>query len=109
MTPDKVPSPLPPQCALDRSVLTRIDTNVTELTEKFNHLVDINGPISSIKERMALVEASVLSVHQRVDDTEVDIDVIRGQANSLAVKVGTVSALFSGGLVTAIMHFLGDG
>ena len=107
MTPDKVPSPLPPQCALDRSVLARIDTNVTELTEKFNHLVDIDGPISGIKERMALVEASVISVHGRVDATESDIVKVRDQSTGLALKVGTITALLSSGFMAAVIRFFG--
>jgi hypothetical protein len=109
MTPDKVPSPLPTQCALDRDVLTRIDTNVTELTDKFHKLIEVDGPIASIKERMSLVEAAVLSAHDKVNDAVDDIDVLRGQANGLAIKVGTIAALFSSGLMGVIFHFLGEG
>ncbi len=54
--PDKVPSPLPPQCALDRGSIERIDTNLLSLTKKFDEFISFEGPFVEVKERLTVVE-----------------------------------------------------
>ena len=82
----------PAQCLLHNERLKRIDTNVNAITDKLDALLDHEGPISRIQQRLGTVEGTADRAHERIDDTEDDIKIISKSHTSLALKVAGVMA-----------------
>ncbi len=92
MTPDKEAPPYPAQCLLHNERLKRIDNNVDSITVKLDALLDHEGPISRMQQRLGTVEGTASRAHERIDDTEVDIEKIGSSHTVLALKVAGIMA-----------------
>ena len=56
MPPDKVPSPLPPQCALDRDRIERMDDNLSAFIGEFREFISTEGPFIAVRDRVSVLE-----------------------------------------------------
>jgi len=107
MTPDKVPSPLPVQCALDRSELRHIKQTVDKVSEQMDTLISLDGPIAMVQQRLILVEEKTDKAHERIDSVEIEVGVNEKASNSLALKVAGLASVITSGLLLAILKMLG--
>jgi hypothetical protein len=82
----------PAQCLLHNERLKRIDTNVDAITGKLDALLDLDGPISRMQQRLVTVEGTADRAHERIDDTEIDIKTVSKSYTSLALKVAGIMA-----------------
>ena len=89
---DEQESTYPAQCLLHNERLKRIDKNVNAITGKLDALLDLDGPISRMQQRLVTVEGTADRAHERIDDTEIDIKHISKSHTSLAIKVAGVMA-----------------
>lgn len=89
---DKVDVTYPAQCLLHNERLKRIDNNVDSITAKLDTLLDHEGPISRIQQRLGTVEGAASRAHERIDGTEIDIKSISKSHTTLALKVAGVMA-----------------
>ena len=105
MTPDRVPDPFPGQCILDRGELTKISSTVRSIEEKVDSLLSFEGPISAIRERLALIEKSTLLSHERLDGFKRREESRDSRLNGLAVKVAALSSGLTG-LAFWLIQFL---
>lgn len=80
------------QCLLHNDRLKRIDTNVSAITSKLDRLLDHEGPISRIQQRLGVVEGTADRAHERIDSTEINIKEISKSHTKLALKVAGIMA-----------------
>ena len=92
MTPDKVPDPFPVQCVLDRGKLQTIAETVSSIEDKVDSMLSFEGPISAIRERIALIEKSTLLSHERIDALRHREEARDSRLNGLAIKVAVLSS-----------------
>ena len=96
----------PAQCLLHNERLERIDNNVNAITAKLDTLLDHEGPISRIQQRLVTVEGTADRAHERIDDTETDIKDISTSHTTLALKVAGIMAPLAaaiGALISKVM------
>jgi hypothetical protein len=78
--PNNVPEPLPAQCALDRKTLLGIENKLDKMSNQLDELTSMDGPISRMQQRLAIVENAADRAHVRIDNVaeqqKVDHDAI---------------------------------
>ena len=106
-----MPEPIAPydpsRCLLDQNRLANIEKTATNIDQKLDHLLSHEGPISQIRERLAVVEGATASSHTRIDHLETVFEKQDVSMNALAVKVAAISAILTSGSVLAIIKVFG--
>ena len=98
---------MPQHCLLAHNRLAAIEDSVSSANDKLDTLLSYEGPISAMRERIALVEKTSVEAHNRIDGVEVGVDDQRKQTSSVMLKVAGLASLMTSGLVAAIIKFLG--
>jgi hypothetical protein len=84
----------PSYCILANGQLDGMDKKLDKIGKQVESLVSMDGPISRIQQRLAIVEGAADRAHTRIDSANSSIEVVKKSHNALAVKVaGFVAAL----------------
>lgn len=95
------------RCLLDQSRLKAIEVLVTAIDSKLDELLSHEGPVSKIRERLAVVEGATTRSYDRLDRLEHVFETHDSTMTALAVKVAGISAVLTSGAVLAIIKVFG--
>ena len=98
---------LPRYCIMAHDRLETIEGGLGSANEKLDMLLSHEGPISAMRERIALVEKTAVQAHERIDDVSGSLKVQESQTNSIMIKIAGLASLITSGLVAAIIKFFG--
>lgn len=102
-------SDLPRYCIMAHDRLETIEGGLETANDKLDKLLSHEGPISTMRERIALVEKATIQAHERIDSVDSDVEMQRDQATGMMVKIASLSSLITGGLVAAVIKLIGGG
>ena len=84
---------------MDREKLARIDTNVQDLTVKFDRFLSSDGQFVDVKERVKVLEITTCSLKKDVKET-------KDKTSSLWVKASGIATVITlGGLLVILKIF----